>query len=319
MLLGLLGVILIGVRERWQFADLLDFSAAYRLTASFSSMHTGDSHLPAYLALAVPFVWLWVVRLRHPEGLPLGLALFAGALYLVISTVTRASVLALAVELLLLALFWLLGLRGRGARVATGALAFAAMAAVAGGLLYLGTQGGYFQQRLATVSEDADTRLTHWRTALWMMDAGPPDPDLRHGPRPFPGDLSATQPQGYSPGQFPLWRKKAAMATWPLGSGETLYLAQRVAVEPHTQYRLAFDVRGEAPVLRLTIPLCEKHLLDSHRCQWQTYELPGARAGSTKRQPWTLAPSARATGSAGARWKSFSTTGRRTNSWPSTT
>ncbi len=99
MLVGLLGVVLIGVRERWQFADLLDFSTVYRITASFSSMHTGDAHLPAYLALAVPFVWLWVVRLRPVAGLPVGLVLFSGAIYLVVATVTRASVPALTLEL----------------------------------------------------------------------------------------------------------------------------------------------------------------------------------------------------------------------------
>jgi hypothetical protein len=274
MLLGLLGVILIGVRERWQFADLLDFSAAYRLTASFSSMHTGDSHLPVYLALAVPFVWLWVVRLRRPEGLLLGLALFAGAIYLVISTVTRASVLALALELVLLAVLWLRALHGRGGRVAVGALAFVAMAAVAGGLLYLGIQGSYFQQRLATVNEDADTRLSHWSGALRMMDQDLVTQTFGMGLGRFPETYLQRNPDGAVPGNF-RYRQEGGNGYLALGSGETLYLAQRVPVEPHTRYRLAFDVRGEAPVLRLTIPLCEKHLLDSHRCQWQGYEVPG--------------------------------------------
>jgi hypothetical protein len=274
MLLGLLGVVLIGLRERWQFADLLDFAAPYRITASFSSMHTGDSHLPAYLALAVPFVWLWVARLRRLAALPAGLVLFSGAVYLVVSTVTRAAVLALALELTLLAVFWLRSLRGPGARVAAGALASVAMAAVAGSVLYLGTQGSYFQQRLATVSRDADTRMNHWRMAVGMMDRALLTQVFGMGLGRFPETYLWRNPQGARPGNFG-YAEEAGNGYLLLGPGETLYLAQRVSVQPHTQYRLALDLRGDGERLGLTVPLCEKHLLDSRRCNWKTYEARG--------------------------------------------
>jgi len=269
MLLGLLGVILIGVHERWQYAGLLDFSTAYRITASFSSMHTGDSHLPAFLALAVPFVWLWVVRQRPLAGLPVGLVLLAGAVYLVVSTVTRAAVLALALELILLALFWLRSLRLSGARVAAGALAYSAMAAVAGGVLYQGTQGAFLQQRLATVSADADTRMNHWQTALGMMDQTLPTQVFGMGLGRFPETYLWRNPQGARPGNF-RYAQENGNGYLVLGAGETLYLAQRVSVQPHTRYRLALDLRGDGERLSLTVPLCEKHLLNSRRCNWNT-------------------------------------------------
>jgi hypothetical protein len=153
----------------------------------------------------------------------------------------------------------------------------------------LGTHGGYFQQRLATVSEDADTRLTHWRTALWMMDADLPAQTFGMGLGRFPETYLQHNPKGTVPGNF-RYGEEGGNGYLLLGSGETLYLAQRVAVEPHTRYRLAFDVRGETPELRLAMPLCEKHLLDSHRCQWQTYELPGGPGWQHKEATLDIGP-----------------------------
>ena len=163
----------------------------------------------------------------------MGLVLFAGAVYLVVSTVTRASVLALALELALLALFWLRSLRRPGARVAAGALAFAAMAAVAGGVLYLGTQGGYFQQRLATVSADADTRMNHWRTALGMMDQALPTQVFGMGLGRFPETYLWRNPQGAVPGNFryargewqrlPPARRRGDPLPGPAGVGAAAY------------------------------------------------------------------------------------------------
>lgn len=274
LLLGLLAVVLIGVTERWQYAGLFDFSAAYRITASFSSMHTGDAHLPAYLALAVPFVWLWVVQRRNPLVLLAGLALLAGAVYLVVVTVTRASFLALALELALLALFWLRGLHGDRVRIATSILGFAAMVAVSGGLLYLGIEGGYFQSRMARVQGDADTRVQHWRTAIGMMDQDLGTLLFGTGLGRFPETYLLRNPQSLVPGNFG-YAAENGNGYLLLGSGETLYLAQRVEVEPHTQYRLSFDLKGTGERLQLAIPLCEKHLLDSRRCVWNTYEVPG--------------------------------------------
>ncbi len=161
-----------------------------------------------------------------------------------------------------------------GARVAAGALAYAAMAAVAGGVLYLGTQGAFFQQRLATVSADADTRMKHWHTALGMMDRTLPTQVFGMGLGRFPETYLWRNPQGARPGNF-RYAQDNGNGYLLLGAGETLYLAQRVSVQPHTRYRLAFDLRGDGQRLSLTVPLCEKHLLDSRRCNWKTYEVRG--------------------------------------------
>jgi hypothetical protein len=274
ILVGLLGVILIGVQERLSYADLLDFSVPYRITASFSSMHTGGSHLPAFLVLAVPFVWLWVVRRRDIPSLIAGPALLAGAAYLVVATVTRAGFLAFAVEVLLLSLFWLRGMRGRQVRIVVPLLALATMLAVAGSIFFLGTHGSFFQQRMATVERDANTRLTHWSQALWMMDRDLATQAFGMGLGTFPETYFQRNPGGLRPGNF-RYAKEGDNIFLLLGSGELLYLAQRVAVEPDTRYRLSFDLRGDGDRVRLTMPLCEKHLLDSRDCVWDSYGVLG--------------------------------------------
>ena len=58
MWLGLAGVIAVGVAERASFASLVNLTVPYRITATFSTMHTGGSEIETYLVTAIPFVWL---------------------------------------------------------------------------------------------------------------------------------------------------------------------------------------------------------------------------------------------------------------------
>lgn len=58
-----------------------------------------------------------------------------------------------------------------------------------------------------------------------------------------------------------------------LGSGGSLYMDQRVAIEPDTQYFLSADLRTESGRGEITIPICEKSLLYSFRCVWSTLHI----------------------------------------------
>lgn len=74
MLGGLVLASLAVVWERDTFPGLLNFASDYRPTAPFSAMHTGGAALDAYLAMAFPFVALWLIDGRHhPLRLAAGL------------------------------------------------------------------------------------------------------------------------------------------------------------------------------------------------------------------------------------------------------
>jgi hypothetical protein len=272
MWLGLAGVIAMGLWERWLFAGLLDLSARYRITATFSSMHTGGSEIETYLVTAIPFVWLAFGKERPAIVWLAGMVLLILGAYLTALTVARAGVLALGVAfcILLLGAWRTVKRRAQG----KGTTMFAAIVLLVGGaVLLLGMSGGYLQQRLARSEEDWAVRLKHWQEALAMRD-----------------QVWSTTMFGMGLGRFPetyLYRSRALSrpSTYRfmdedgnrflrLSGGETLYMAQRVSVAENRRYTLNLRLRSRDTNARLGVTLCEKHLLNSRLCQWQVVALP---------------------------------------------
>jgi hypothetical protein len=269
MWLGLAAVIVAGLWERWLFAGLSDFRVPYRITATFSSMHTGGSEIETYLVIAIPFVWLAFAKER-PALVRLGaIALLILGAFLMTLTIARAGVLALGVALCILVLgAW----RMRQPREGTAILGAIALLGGAGALAF-GLTGDYLQKRLAHSAEDWAVRATHWQKTLAIRDP----------------DWAATL-FGMGLGRFPetyLFRSGAASlpATYRfveengerflrLGSGETSYMAQRVPATGGARYTLSLRLRTSDANTRLHVPLCERHLLDSFRCRWQAVSPP---------------------------------------------
>ena len=169
MWLGLAGVIAVGVWERWLFASLVDLRVPYRITATFSSMHTGGSEIETYLVTAIPFVWLAFGK-EWPAAVRLaGLGLLVLGAYLMTLTIARGGVLALGVALCVLLLSaWRTApskATGKGRAIVA---AIGVLGAVA--TLALGLTGGYLQKRLANAGEDWSVRVSHWQTALTIRD-----------------------------------------------------------------------------------------------------------------------------------------------------
>ncbi len=96
MILGLVACSLAVVWERLAFPGLFNFSSDYRPTAPFSAMHTGGAALDAYLAMAFPFVTLWLVNRPPPQRLVLGLAALGLGLFAGLTTFSRDIYLAYA-------------------------------------------------------------------------------------------------------------------------------------------------------------------------------------------------------------------------------
>jgi len=263
--IGLLGVGLVGLWEHWLFAGFANDSNTYRIVSTFSSMHTGGGHIEAYLAAALPFLWLgWKTRLWVVPVMALTVSA-------TVFTVARGGVLALGVVLFTLAvaslrLAWRAGQR-RQAVLPIGVLALMALGLLAG------IGGGYFQQRLAQAGEDWDIRVEHWRSTVAMMDATPMAQLFGMGLGSFPRVYLERGPADKQPATFgfvvendnPFLR---------LGHGETLYYAQRVSVRAGQRYHLELDVRSQQPGARIETPVCEKQLLNSRRCVWMAFEVP---------------------------------------------
>ncbi len=267
--IGLLGVGLVGLWERWLFAGFADAGQTYRIVSTFSSMHTGGGHIEAFLATALPFLWLGMGRWKT---LPLAVAVMALTVYVMIFTAARGGALALGVILITLTVASLRQAWGTRQRWLA-AIPVGALLLLAGGLL-TGISGGYFQQRLAHSSEDWDIRVAHWKQAITMMDATPMAQLFGMGLGSFPRVYLERGPVDKQPATFgfvveqdnPFLR---------LGSGDTLYYAQRVAVRAGERYHLELDARSHQEGARIEAPVCEKQLLNSRRCIWISLDVPG--------------------------------------------
>lgn len=274
--LGLLGVGLVGLWERWLFAGFADADHTYRIVSTFSSMHTGGGHIEAYLAAAVPFLWLGFAR---RWTLPFAAAVMALTVYVTIFTVARGGVLALGVVFVVLALASVREAWRTGKRMQA-ALPISILALLASGML-AGISGGYFQQRLEKSAEDWDIRMNHWTLAISMMDSTPMAQLFGMGLGSFPRVYLERGPLDQQPATFGFVYENGN--TWlRLGSGDTLYYAQRVAVKAGEGYRVELDVRvgqaGRGQVAaateKLDTPVCEKQLLNSRNCVWISHTVP---------------------------------------------
>jgi hypothetical protein len=269
MALGLLAVCLVGVWERWLYSGLADRDTSYRIVGLFSSMHTGGGHIEAYMAASLPFLWL---GMRHWKTLLLTAPLMALATYVLIYTVARGGALAFGLIFVILAigsarLAWLAG--NRRIQLAPLLALFGA-----GAILIVGISGGYFQQRFSQTGEDTQTRLDHWSRTLAMADDSWTASLFGMGLGSFPRVFLARGVPEDRPATYGFVASRTGQAL-RLGSGATLYYAQRVPIEAGTVYRLVLDVRAEGSPVRLETPLCEKQMLNSRRCVWSNIDVPG--------------------------------------------
>jgi hypothetical protein len=264
MALGVLGVSLWALWEQAMFAGAAT-TADYRVTAGFSSMHTGGGHFEAYLVIALPFVWGQLFSLRNPLTRALAGATFLLGAYALFSTVARGGVIALGVALVILILgTWLARRKQSGHRasfampLAMGVLTFVVMVA--------GVSSVFWKQRIEQTGADAGIRFHHWAEVLDMRDSGIMTALFGQGL----GTLPATNLASQLPDKAGSYRyvSEAGNTYLALNSAGTLYMAQRVAPHPAENLRLEMSVRAPSTQAGLEASLCEKILFNSRKCQW---------------------------------------------------
>ncbi|MGA9164540.1 MAG: VanZ family protein [Thiobacillus sp.] len=273
MTLGLTLELLYVLWERATYSGLWNFDTGYRITGSFPGMHIGGASIEAYLVLAAPFVWLWAWPRQRVWAMLLAGGLYALAAYGVMVTFSRGGQAAFMVATLLtLAGFARLTGKTRKQGIA-GILALLIGVVAAGLVAWPIVSGKFSQSRLATIQADTGIRTAHWQDALEILSqAG--NPVLGAGSGTFPAAFywyssAPTRPATYS------FVKEGNNVFLRLGGGETLYFEQVVPVEPARTYRILLDVRSSAKSAALAVPVCDKALLYSFTCAWNTLKFSG--------------------------------------------
>jgi hypothetical protein len=271
LLVGLAGVGIASLVERWLFTGVLTWVTTYRTTANFSSMHTGDGHIDVWLATTIPLLGVLIIDRRRLAIAPVTLGLAILSIYSLVVTESRGPLVALGVAMIVGALAFVARPKfTRGALIAidTALVATIVFMTIGSNLLYQTSVG----QRFSQTDADASIRWSHWRAALALRD-----------------DTLSAQLFGMGLGSFPeihqtrsTSEKRAARFQFisngsdhflKLWSGQNIYMAQVIPATQHSAYKLKVRVRTSEPHAVLTVAWCELWMLYSANCTWDSFTL----------------------------------------------
>jgi hypothetical protein len=264
--LGVLAAALAVVWERAAFTGLLNFDSGYRVVGLFSAMHTGGAYIEAYFALALPFLAWWTLTSRRWRERLAGGAMLALGSYALLVTYARAGYLAAALGMLVLALAPRLRRRRLRPRHA---LRAAALCAVVVALAWAVLEGNAMQRRYASSARDLAARVAHWQDGWQMMDRTPAALLAGMGLGRYPATYFSRSGEGINPSYLAL-RAEGGNTFLAIAAGAPQYFEQLVSLQPNQRYRFSFSARSRDPDAQLGLPLCEKWMLYSRRCVWQS-------------------------------------------------
>ena len=265
MLAGLSATGMVILWERMIFSGLFNFDNDYRITALFSGMHTGDAFVDGYLITAFPFIMACFLGWRGYFSKLLGVGLFALTLYGILVTFSRMNYLALGIIGLVLGVRTLMMINRlrRYRTLFTVVLLILVAAAVTLPVL----KGSYIQQRFATTATSWGERLDHWSMTLRMRSPDWITTLFGMGQGSFPRTYFWKNEKGIVPATYQYLNEDNNLFL-QLGSGDSLYMGQRIQASVDVPYTLSMDLRSNRQGSDLTIPICEKSLLYSFNCTW---------------------------------------------------
>ena len=261
MTAGLALVGIAAVAERAVFTGILNFDDAYRIVASFSSMHLGGGYVGAYVAMALPFAFAIATRRGSARIAATGIAVVG--IYALVVTFARAAYGSAVVASAVLALGWL-ALSRKGAPSLTLALPSALLAVGLGVIVLAAADTRAMEERLAQLVPDLAWRETLWGRGLAARRPGIAAALLGSGSGTYARLLRATEPPDQRAGNFAL-RDDGARRVLAMEAGLPLYLGQKVSLAPDRIYRIAFSLRSPDGGT-IEAELCEKLLLYSSNC-----------------------------------------------------
>ncbi|WFP50744.1 VanZ family protein [Methylomonas sp. EFPC3] len=274
ILLGLLVVCLVAIWERFLYSGLFNYDTDFRITASFASMHTGGGHIDEYLVLVVPFIATQFFGKQKAFRSVFALVLLTLSAYTILVTFSRGPYIAFMVEAVLLCVLFYTSVRSNVRYRLGFILAVAVAITVLLGLSVPVLKGDFIQKRFSQVEQDYYIRTSHWLDAINMMDSGIATSLFGMGLGSYPRTYFWRNSENTIPATYSLATEGDGHYL-KLGGGDSLYVEQRVPVAPDTEYKLSFEARSESSNAMLTIPICEKALLYSFDCIWDSFNLAG--------------------------------------------
>jgi VanZ family protein len=271
MLLGLLLVGIAAVLERAAFVGVFDLHSDYRVVATFSSMHIGGGHIGAFIALALPFLFVCLDRPSARTMLLLAVVVALGG-YTLVVTFARTAYAAASVAIMVTAAAWAISQRAQGRRAAA-ALATMLPALVIA-VVAVGLFTPYMAGRLTEMAEDFATRESNWTEGLaldrqdWLSFL------IGTGIGSYPRVAAASSQAGETPGNYVLGREDGR-SYLTLHPAPGFYFGQKVQIVGGTDYTLTLQART-AGGASLQAGQCAKLLLYSFDCHAVTLR-PAAR------------------------------------------
>src|SRR5216683_7057806 len=169
MMAGLALVAAATLAERAVFTGLFDFTTDYRVVGTFSSMHMGGGHLGAYIAMALPFLLVCLLRPRPPALLAMfGVAICAG--YALVVSFARAAYGAALISTVTGCLGWAWAARRRGTDTLSSLVLSALLVLVVGVIVIAAFDTRFMTGRFQTVGPDLTHRESNWTDGLAMRD-----------------------------------------------------------------------------------------------------------------------------------------------------
>lgn len=267
MAFGLATAAAASIWERALFPGLFDFTSDYRISALFSSMHTGDSSVEAYLVVALPFVAGWAFYQKSTLSRIAAAALFALSSYALFVTFSRGGYAAYVLMFGVLVAGSLLTARIRLVESRRVFVVIIAICAALGGLIaVMALESSYARSRFATTESDLGVRLRHWRGVIGMMDQDWQTSVFGMGLGRYP-DVYFHRTWSVRMPSTMTYLNETGNTFLRLGAGAPAYLEQIVSVEPGEDYRITIDLRPTGARAALNVMICQRTFFRSFNCK----------------------------------------------------
>lgn len=285
-----LGLAIITVTlERYLFVGLSDYDADYRPAGLFSSMHTGDAYLDAFLLLALPFTLAVFFYRRSIWMKAASVGLLLLGVYTVLLTYTRSDYAALVAGALIIVLLHLLRADSLSRKFRVVSSTFLLSVFVAG-LIGVVWSGDFVKSRFATVERGAIERMDHWQDTLAILDTGLESRLFGRGLGSFPGTYFLTGPEGAGLASYQ-FIEEDDNTFLRLGGGSRVYVGQRLGEAVSGPLHVTLTLRQPDFAVdngALRFILCEKAIQHSFNCTSQSLSpVPGSgwQAAATELLP----------------------------------